>query len=281
MKCSACGTDCADSARFCTNCGNELATAVTVEETRPETERDSADTAFHAEEFRTETNSFVSYLLGIDRRLFLAICILISVSTVLSLPSFPVFKILFTIFFWIIYAKLVKGEVDAANLRCVSGTLFAEYVVNWCLIGLLLLAAVICLCSAGLIGSAAAVIPSLIDGEFSALTPILSGSFSIGVGVVFVVLLLIAGGMIFFNVSAHRSFHHFVKSLYKSAESGTNLIEKAKTAKGWMMALGIIVGIGAVFCLFGAELVGFLVSGADAAAYFIGYVILKKYFLQN
>ena len=55
--------------------------------------------------------------------IFLAICILMSASCLISLSmdSIPLINILATVFLWLTYAQSRKDIVDAKHLRCVSG----------------------------------------------------------------------------------------------------------------------------------------------------------------
>ena len=77
--------------------------------------------------------------------LFLVVCILLSISCLLSLSagSVPLIDILITVFLWLTYAQARKDIADAGHLRCVSGALYAQYVIVYVVAGLLLVVGVI------------------------------------------------------------------------------------------------------------------------------------------
>ena len=59
------------------------------------------------------------------------------------MDSVPLIHILITVFLWLTYAQSRKDVADAEHLRCVSGAVYAQYVIVYVAAGLCLLAGVI------------------------------------------------------------------------------------------------------------------------------------------
>ena len=84
--------------------------------------------------------------------LFLVICILMSASCLLSLAAdnVPLIEILLTVFLWLTYAQSCKGIADAKHLRCISGTVYADYVITYVAAGLVLVLGLIAAAAFGM-----------------------------------------------------------------------------------------------------------------------------------
>ncbi len=263
MKCSKCGFEKAEDFAFCPNCGAKAAAEEPITVSEP---------AAPATPFNEKITKMLS------GNLFLTVCILISASTLLSIVSIPVIKILFTIFLWLVYVSAKKGSADGEKMRLISGTVFANYVVNWVVAGaLVLLAFIVIVFSSMLTGS----------GLMDHLGSYLSGSgLSIpgGLGTILsfsgvfigIILIIVAAVVAVVNYIGIRSIHSFAKSLYTSVQSGEVKIEKYNAAKNWLMALGILSGVGALGSI--VAFWSFLARGSAAAAYIIASILIKKTF---
>lgn len=269
MKCNNCGNEILENSAFCTFCGSPL-------------------TSFEATD--TPVSAVKEKILNIFKdKLFLALCILVSISTVFSIANsnIPLLLILFTIFLWLIYAKAAKNTVDIKNMRCVSGTIFASYVITWVLIGLLGLASVVGIVFSLVIGNTAELesimqeILSEIDYSVNGLE-ILSGitaaSFMIVVAVAFITVLIVCVIAAIVNIFGMRSLHKFSKSLYISAQIDNFCIEKLNAAKSWLLVFGIGTCISALPCL--DDFLAFVTSGCLGAAHILAYILIKKHFFQ-
>ena len=269
MKCNNCGNEIVENSAFCTFCGSPVS---------------------QVEPAEAPTSAVRQKLLDIFKdKLFLVLCILVSVSTVFSIANsdIPLLLILFTIFLWLIYAKAAKNTVDIKNMRCVSGTIFASYVITWVVIGLLGLVSVVGIVFSLVIGNTAELesimqeILSEIDYSVNGLE-ILSGitaaSFMIVVAVAFITVLIVCVIAIIVNIFGMRSLHKFARSLYISAQIDNFCIEKLNAAKSWLLVFGICNCITALPCLDNFK--AFLTSGCLGAAYIIAYVLIKKHFFQ-
>lgn len=269
MKCNNCGNEILENSAFCTFCGSPL------------TSVEATDTPVSAVKEK---------ILNIFKdKLFLALCILVSISTVFSIANsnIPLLLILFTIFLWLIYAKSTKNTVDIKNMRCVSGTVFASYVINWVAIGLLGFVTVIGAIITLAIGSTAefenTVNRILSEYDFSvngfdSLLALTTGSIMIIAVVAFIMLLVICVIAAIVNIFGVRSIHKFAKSLYISAEIDNFFIEKLNAAKSWLLVFGIFTCISALPCIDNFR--AFITNGCLGVAYILAYILIKKHFFQ-
>lgn len=267
MKCNNCGNEIVENSAFCTFCGSPVSPVEPTE---------------------APTSAVRQKILNIFKdKLFLVLCILVSIATVFSIANskVPLLLILFTIFLWLIYAKSTKNTVDIKNMRCVSGTVFAAYVINWVLIGLLGFVSVVGIVFSLVIGNTAELesimqeILSEIDYSVNGLE-ILSGitaaSFMIVIAVAFITVLIICVIAIIVNIFGMRSIHKFAKSLYISAQIDNFCIEKLNAAKSWLLVFGIFTCISALPCIDNFR--AFITNGCLGAAYIIAYALIKKHF---
>lgn len=269
MKCNNCGNEIVENSAFCTFCGSPVSPTEPTE---------------------APTSAVKQKILNIFKdKLFLVLCILVSVSSVFSIANgnVPLLLILFTIFLWLIYAKAAKNTVDIKNMRCVSGTVFATYVITWVLIGLLGLVSVIGIVFSLVIGNAAELesimqeILSEIDytaNGLEMLSSLTAASFMIIVAVAFIMIFVICVIAIIVNIFGMRSIHKFAKSLYISAEIDNFCIEKLNAAKSWLLVFGIFTCISALPCIDNFR--AFITSGCLGAAYILAYILIKKHFFQ-
>ena len=111
MKCEKCDLEYDDTLATCPNCSSTEMEAVSL-------------------------NPAADKVLGMLKdNLFLVICVLVSGASVFSLATggipcgIPLLHILMSVFLWLAFAQSKKGFADGGHLRCVSGTLYANYVI--------------------------------------------------------------------------------------------------------------------------------------------------------
>ena len=260
MICKYCGSQLPYGAKFCSDCGHKTDES----EYLPNVAYDSQPIV---------TPLYQKTLSAIGSGMFLAACILVSAGTLFTVN---VIRILLTIFMWLLYAQGRKGVADARHLRCISGTIFAEYVIRYVVIG----------CCA-LIGLIFIAYPTVINSAFLKILEVLGVAnlgdaliqynvmaISWAVGIIF---LLIAVVGIVINICGYRKIHLFFKMLHTNVSSGYDAELPVSGAAAWMMVFGIFAGIGALSNL-GENLWGFIGSGSISAAFIIGNRILVKYF---
>ena len=129
MKCTHCNFTTAERISYCPNCGAPMV---------PEEQMYTAPGQNAAE---SGSRTFAALGSG----LFLALCILVSASTLIGcfLGSYSVIGVLFTVFLWMVFAARRSGRIDTARLRCISGTVLAQMIVALVLGGLLAVLAVL------------------------------------------------------------------------------------------------------------------------------------------
>ena len=113
MKCNNCSFESEQDFAFCPNCSAPAGEPVSVSEpiVNPVGER---------------------VMAALKDKMFLAICVLLTVASAISTFSgggIPAIIILHTVFLWIAYSKVQKNIVDTKQLRNLSGTVYAQYVV--------------------------------------------------------------------------------------------------------------------------------------------------------
>lgn len=270
MKCIKCGNDVPESSALCPFCGNQTVG-----------NNDSSKTERTISQIREKLSS------AFKDTLFLTLCIMVSASAVFSLAfgGIPILLILFAIFLWLIFAKARRNTVDTNSMRNVSGTVFASYIINWVLIGSLVVASIIgilALTSADNVINIKAILRDVLseaDIPFDGMDIISKmTASSVQIFTTIVIVAIIIGCIVatLINIFAVRNIHKFARSLYKSAESGKLVFEKADTATTWFLVLGILNGMSAIAGI--GNLEAFLANGCISASYIIAYALLKKYF---
>ena len=222
--------------------------------------------------------------------LFLALCILCSIHTGLSLISgdLPLLSILMTIFLWLFYSQGRNGLVAPNYILCISGTVFAAYVVFW-----------VMYCALALVGGLLITVCLFLNTERlldmlyyklytylgSFIGPYIGTFFTFFTSAATLYLLLFSIGLIFaaivgivINIFGTRSIHRFVQSIYKSLEYGQVHIVKCKAAKAWLIVFGVFCGIAALSNFSISGMTNFLAEGCLSAALIIGSLLAGKYF---
>lgn len=216
--------------------------------------------------------------------MFFVICILMSASCIisLSLGSIPLINILATVFLWLTYAQSRKDIADAQHLRCVSGTIFAQYVLTYvgaglcALVGILFTAAFTFLTqNPDLLNRMLSLFVELDDATYM----ILHSFASVSGVFILLVFLSAAGFIVLINVFTTRYIHRFVQSVYKSIEANVLELKHTNAARICLYILGGLSAVNALTSL-GSPLV-FLSNAADCAVAFFAAYLIQKYFLNE
>lgn len=220
-------------------------------------------------------------------RLFLAVCILLSVScgaTVLSGNGIPITALLAMIFLWITYSRSKNGIVDVKNMRCVSGVVYAEYVITNVVAIILAVAGILLGVAVSLVGTSTELMQSYMQGFTVSGLPFdidITDAFALGMGwVVAGLFIFISAIMLVINIFAWKKLHAFVKSVYVGVQNGgATPIVNARIAKTWLWVFGIFSVLSTLGSL--PDVFALVANGCSAAAYIIGAVLVDRYFVSN
>ena len=214
--------------------------------------------------------------------LFLTVCILFSVNAALSFITIipfgiSVIRILLVIFFWVAFAAARKDRLEAKHVRWISGTCAAKKIVQYVIVALVLAAGIIVM----LLANSSAVSALMQEVIMRAPEAARYGGYIVDIisasGVVFLVICIIIALIIFlFAFFGYRSFHLFAKSAYRSMETGNLEIRKRGAAAGWLMAFGIITGLGALASM--VFIITLISNGAMCAGYIILSILINRYY---
>lgn len=250
MKCNNCGFESEQDFAFCPNCSAQAAQPIA----NPLGEK---------------------VMAALRDKMFLAICILMTASAFFALTSsgIPVFQVLFSVFLWVAFAKSRNNIVDTRQLKNLSGTVYAQYVILNVTSCILIVCGVVSAFLMGAMGGAG-LFDSLLS-QFGEFDFDLSGVLAFASGwIVLVVCLVAAGVCLAISLLGWRRIHRFTKSIYKSVESYTQDIQCAAAAKNWILVLGIFEAVSA---LSSGDFMTILANGSGAAATILSYLLLNKH----
>ena len=268
MKCPNCLYETEQPITFCPKCGVQVAPA-------PQTE------------FVPPVNYAANRATALVRdKLFLAMCILITIGTVFSMS---VMNILFTIFLWLTFAQGRKGFVTNKHLRCVSGVTYANYVIFYVSSITILVCSLLYIGLYGLAVSSDSTlietplayyipqISSIIPAEISQILDYFTfGSFLLIFGIIFAVF---GVAMLLINIFANRKIHRLAKSFYQGIETGSLEVYKPRAVKNWLIVFAVFSGISTVSSLSQGLSQG-IYFGTITAVEIIAVILINKYLLS-
>lgn len=257
MKCFHCGYESEENYAFCPKCGL-------------------------AGQPAPATNPI---LLALKDKLFLILCIAMSASCILSMAadSLPLINILITVFLWLTYAQARKDIADAKHLRCVSGTVYAQYVITYVLAGLTALVGIIFAVSFGSLSDNPAFLSAMLSGigdfgeEFAETTSFLT---AVGGGIVAVICIFAATLMVVVNLFTQRYIHRFAQSVYQSVENGIVELRHAKATKIWLCIVGAFAALNLLSSL-SKDIEVMLAAAADCLCAIIPVLLINKYLITK
>ncbi len=267
MKCKNCGFESEQNFEYCVNCGTK-----------------ASDENFVPVEPVSLNPAADVILPALRDKLFLALCILMSVLCLLSLSSsgLPLLNILFTIFLWLAYADAQKGFANEKHLQCISGTVYAQYVI-------VNVASIIFIVCGVLFGGLFNLVSDNTDviAEFDLLletlglsqmdiTQELIGVFGWIFGAIFVVIGVI---MLLFNAFMMRKIHRFAKSVYTGIMFQNPEFEKPETVRNWFVFIAVCGGINVINSITLANPIYMLESVCLTAIPIIVITLINKHIL--
>lgn len=257
MKCNNCGFESEQDFDVCSACGRAV-----------------------EQEYVTINLAKEKILPALKDKLFLVICILMTVSCSLSIlnGNIPVIDILLTVFSWLVYASAQKDIADTKNLRCVSGTVYANYVI------MNVLAVILVVCGL-LIGVSFSAYSNNMDiiidaiGEMDEATQLAFDMVSDGLGWVIAVFFIVVAGIILaINLFGYRKIHRFAKSIYVSIENhNPDMIESADAARAWLWVFAVVGAIGSILGAADSDVLALISSGCGVAIMIIAAILVKRY----
>lgn len=266
MFCPNCGNAVENGNKFCPACGKGLSSNVGE---NPSLVQDSRNS-----EVRDRVREAVSHPL------FLVLAVLVSVSALLnliaSLPqiSIPIFELLLTIFFWIVYYNAKKGTLSGAHLRNVSGTVFAYEIVAYVCGGLFLLGGLMFAVTGSVVIESLEfrnTLQSAFNAAGSSLK--LTGEFmSLVVSIITVVFFVLGALLILLAFFGIRRVHRFLKSLYRNYDNEQESLLHLRGARSWIIVFAVLSGLSAV----GGTVVTFFAFACNTAACILAAILLPK-----
>ncbi len=272
MKCNRCGYERTENFIYCPLCGTD--------NTQPFTAGSEASV------LPVSLNPAADHVLPVlNSKLFLTICILLTVSCGLAIfdGSFDVITILLTIFSWLTFSQAKKGFADSSNIRRISGTVYALYIIEYVLAGIIAVCGLLISVVFGFASANADIFNELIYefetemGEYSQITELLFSASAVMFLVVFAIVALIVFLINFFGL---RSIHKFIQSLYRSIDAGRIFFVKCRSAWTWLMVFGILSAISALSSASSASSLALYSEGAMAAALIVASVLVRKHFSE-
>jgi len=267
MKCKNCGFEHEQDFEYCVNCG-----AKAIEDIPTPVEAVSLNPAADV------------ILPALRDKLFLALCILMTALCLLSLSSsgLPLLNILFTIFMWLAYADAQKGFVNEKHLQCISGTVYAQYVI----INVASIIFIVCGLLFGglfsLVSDNAEVIAEL-DLLFETfglsqinITQEILDVFGWIFGAVFVIIGVI---MLLINVFMMRTIHRFAKSVYMGIMFQNPEFVKPESVRNWFVFIAVCGGINVINSITLASPIAILESACLTAIPIIVIMLINKHIL--
>lgn len=275
MKCKNCGFEYGEQYDYCPNCGTQNAV-----------EQPNKQPVAEAVSLNPVADKVMSALKDSG---FLVLCILMSISCVLSLKGgFPLINILLTIFLWLTYADVQKGFANEKHLQSISGTVYASYVIT----NVVSIILIVCGVLFGVLVTAFAGTEEFAQGFDMAISQYDLGEFAfsyedIPQGLMGFAGVFIGGAFVFIgaialviNILGTKKIHAFAKSVYMGIMFQNPNFQNPRAAKNWLMFFGVCSAIGAVLSVFSEPVVA-IASGCEAAATIIASVLIDKHLMEN
>ncbi len=225
-------------------------------------------------------------LAALKDGMFLTVCILVSAATLFSVLSFalPVINILLTIFLWMTYASSQKGLANPNHLRCVSGTVYANYIVINVASIILIVAGLLMAAFSRAVGFAEELVNAFnqtgIDG-LDEIFELINYQFIWVICLVIAIVFILGGGLaLLFNILGMRKIHRFTKSVYEGIALQNTNVEKPRSVKAWLIFFGVCSGISALTSI-ATGIMTALSTGCMAAAAIISAIMVDKYFIDK
>ena len=269
MKCNNCGFEHENDFEYCANCG----TKATKQEDYIPAETVSLNPAADI------------VLPALKDKLFLALCILMTATCVLSLAlsGMPLLNILITVFLWLTYVDAQKGFANEKHLQFISGAVYAQYVIT----NVVSIILIVC-------GVLFGALFDMIAGEPDFMTELSLQLENYGMSLETVPQILIdilgwfLGGLfvfigviaLVFNILMMKKIHRFTKSVYMGIMYQNTDFEKPRTVRNWFIFMAVCSGI-TVLGSIGAGPLALISNACTLAITIMVIILLDKYFVKQ
>lgn len=259
MKCNYCGFETNEEFTYCPDCGKAAFLQPTI--------------------INPAVLKFKELLKSKE---MLTLCILITASAIFGIASgsLPLLVILASVFLWLTYSKALKDEIDITQLKNLSGTVYAGYVINYVAYISLLVCGIIFVITFSFLASDKSFIDAFVQ-EFrdfvSADILLLIEKYLAAYGWLLSLLFTIAAIIsIIVNAIGMRSIHRFVKTVYQGIQTGETENKYAPMAKNWLIVFGVFYALSALTSLTGSSIISVISTGCTAAAMFVASSVINK-----
>lgn len=268
MKCNNCGFEHENDFEYCANCG----TKATKQEDYTPAETVSLNPAADI------------VLPALKDKLFLALCILMTATCVLSLAlsRMPLLNILITVFLWLIYADAQKGFANEKHLQFISGAVYAQYVITNVISIILIVCGVLFgTLFSTIVDDSNYIIEFTKQLEQIGINPADASQFISYMTVWFLGGLVIFVGVIalVFNILMMKRIHRFTKSVYMGIMYQNTDFEKPRTVRNWFIFIAVCSGI-TVLGSIGAGPLALILNACTLAITIMVIILLDKYFVK-
>lgn len=280
MICKNCNFEFNEMYEYCPNCGTKGSVDVNVP---PQSQSEQVVSEGPTVALNPAANRA---LAALKDSLFLVVCILVSTATLFQVLSFslPVINILFTIFLWITYAAAQKGVADPNHLRCISGTVYANYIIANVASIILIVTGLLTAAFSGAAGFAEELVNSFNEvgiDEFEGILDSIPYQFIALIGWIIAIAFIVGGAAaLVFNLLGMRKIHRFAKSFYMGIIDPAIAPENPRGVKAWLIFFAVCEGISAL-SLIGASFMQALSAGCATAATIISAILIGKYFTDK
>lgn len=267
MKCLKCGFETGSDFGFCPQCGQPL--------TAPVPENPEMPTVIE--------NPAAKRVLGfIKDKLFLIVATLISIATLLSFSGggVPLLNILLTVFIWLLYSKGAKNKVESAQIKNISGMVYASYIITNVLVGILAVCGLIFAGAMALIQHNSEAIDEFKTAftDASGLSQQIAENILSIPGIwIIIIFAVVCAVILIFNIAGLRNIHKFIKSVYMSVDMGQGNYHKPNTARAWLLAFGILEVVSGVAS---KDVKSIISGGCFGAAMIITSILIEKHFVS-
>lgn len=265
MKCLNCGLEYSNEYSNCPNCGAAAPIA------EPVSLNPVADRVTSA----------------LKDNLFLALCVAFTVSTGLSViaGSINVIYILLTIFLWVAYSKAINNSDSSDSLRCISGTVYAQYIIDNVAAILIMVCGVIFTATflnannlTEMIEKTMSDLPKELKDVIPKIESYGAEELSILLRLIGPILIVIGILTLLINFFSIRKIHKFIKSTYLSMSFRAPFIEKINATRNWLIVFAVFYGLATFYTM--VNILSLLINGGVCVSIILAVIIINKYFLD-